>query len=201
MGVAIAGPVAGLIADRLGRKRVIVWSAALLGVTTLCSALAVNLNWLISGGFLPGSGDAGSVRRRRSLYQRRVAPPRAGAGAGYYLSGTIAGGVSGRLAAGFIAEYFGWRWIFVAVGTVILLTAFLIQRTLPRKESSGRAALPPGGAGLAIGHAALAHLSNPRLLGNVSGRVLRVIDDAGFVHLCLVPLAAPPFSLSPGVLA
>jgi len=87
------------------------------------------------------------------------------------------------------------------VGTVILLTAFLIQRTLPRKESSGRAALPPAALVWRSGMPTLAHLSNPRLLGNVSGRVLACYRRCWICSpIASFHLAAPPFSLSPGVL-
>jgi len=64
MGVAIAGPVAGVIADRLGRKRVIVWSAALLGVTNAVLSAGGEPELADFLAFSPGSGDAGSVRRR-----------------------------------------------------------------------------------------------------------------------------------------
>jgi MFS transporter, YNFM family, putative membrane transport protein len=40
IGVAIAAPLVGRIADKAGRKRVIVWSAALLALTTLMAATA-----------------------------------------------------------------------------------------------------------------------------------------------------------------
>src|SRR3954451_10920559 len=47
LGVAMAAPFAGQIADRFGRKKVIVWSAALLGLATLVAATSPNLHWLI----------------------------------------------------------------------------------------------------------------------------------------------------------
>ena len=135
LGVALAGPVAGLIADRLGRKRVIVWSAAILGLTTLCSAMAATLDWLIFWRFLQGLVTPGVFGVAVAYINDEWPPQRAGVAAGYYLSGTITGGVAGRLGAGFIAQYFGWQWIFIAVGVVILITSWLIHRTLPEERN------------------------------------------------------------------
>ena len=195
LGVALAGPLAGLIADRLGRKKVIVWSAVVLGLTTLCSALAADLNWLIFWRFLQGLATPGVFGVTVAYINDEWPPHRAGAAAGYYLSGTITGGVLGRLGAGFIAQYFGWRWIFVAVGGVILVTSVLIHRTLPAERN-----YRPGKAGRSFRRSATSHLTNIRLLVTycvgfcVLSTMLDLFTYASF-HL-----AAPPFSLSPSVL-
>src|SRR3712207_2421465 len=54
LGVAVAAPLIGTLADRLGRKRVIVASAYLLAVTTLLAATAGSLRTLIFWRFLEG---------------------------------------------------------------------------------------------------------------------------------------------------
>ena len=195
LGVALAGPVAGLIADRLGRKRVIVWSAAMLGLTTLCSAMAATLDWLIFWRFLQGLVTPGVFGVAVAYINDEWPPQRAGVAAGYYLSGTITGGVAGRLGAGFIAQYFGWQWIFIAVGVVILITSWLIHRTLPEERN-----YRPGKTATGFWRATAAHLGNARLLATycvgfcVLSTMLDLFTYASF-HL-----AAPPFSLSPSVL-
>src|SRR5215475_1364276 len=47
LAVAIAAPLAGLVADRYGRKRVIVPAAFLLAVPTLLAATAMNFGQLL----------------------------------------------------------------------------------------------------------------------------------------------------------
>src|SRR5580704_18143033 len=54
LGVAIAAPFAGLLADRIGRRPVIVWSAFLLGLTALATASATTLPQLLAWRFLQG---------------------------------------------------------------------------------------------------------------------------------------------------
>ena len=130
-------------------------------------------------------------------------PHRAGAGAGYYLSGTITGGVIVRHSAGFIAQYFGWQWIFIAVGTLILLISALIQRTLPaervfRPGISARNTAGETGSGIL--QAGIAHLINGRLFATfvVGFCVLSTMLDL-FTYAAF-HLAAPPYSLQPGAL-
>jgi YNFM family putative membrane transporter len=203
LGVALAAPLAGVIADRLGRKRVIVWSAGLLGLTTLLSASAAGLNWLIFWRFLQGLVTPGVFGVTVAYVNDEWPPHRAGAGAGYYLSGTITGGVIGRLSAGFIAQYFGWQWIFIAVGTLILLISALIQRTLPAERvfRPGISARNTAGeTGPGILQAGIAHLINGRLFATfvVGFCVLSTMLDL-FTYAAF-HLAAPPYSLQPGAL-
>ena len=83
-----------------------------MAATTLADRAVVRLSGEDVRGFLQGLVTPGVFGVAVAYINDEWPPHRAGAGAGYYLSGTIAGGVTGRLGAGFIAEYFGWRWIF-----------------------------------------------------------------------------------------
>src|SRR5687768_2564416 len=53
-GVAIAAPIAGRVADLLGRKRIIVGSAFLMTLATAAAATAGSLPWLIFWRFVQG---------------------------------------------------------------------------------------------------------------------------------------------------
>ncbi len=54
MGVAVSAPFAGLLADRFGRKRIIVWSAFLLSACSFLAASSPSLHALIAWRFLQG---------------------------------------------------------------------------------------------------------------------------------------------------
>ena len=49
LGVALAAPAVGRVADRVGRKRVIVMSASTLGIATLLTATSTTLGGFFSG--------------------------------------------------------------------------------------------------------------------------------------------------------
>ena len=54
LGVAIGAPAVGLLSDRLGRRRIIVLSAFLLGMVSLAAATSQSLNQLLFWRFLQG---------------------------------------------------------------------------------------------------------------------------------------------------
>ena len=94
LGVALAAPFTGQIADRLGRKPVILWSAALLGVTTLLGATAPTLNWLIFWRFCQGLTTPGVFAVAVAYINDEWPAEKAASAAGAYVSGTVVGGFS-----------------------------------------------------------------------------------------------------------
>jgi MFS transporter, YNFM family, putative membrane transport protein len=194
-GVAIAAPLVGQAADRIGRKRVIVWSAGILGLTTLFAATATSLNWLIFWRFLEGLATPGVFAITVAYISDEWPADRAAAAVGAYMSGTIMGGFIGRVMAGFIAQYLGWRWIFILLGTLVTAIAVVLARTLPAETRFERSA--HGGKFI---QPMLSHLRNPRLLATyVAGFCVLFILVALFTYVTFY-LAAPPFRWSPGLL-
>lgn len=195
LAVAIAAPLVGRVADRLGRKRVIVWSAGLLGLTTLLAATATTLNWLIFWRFLQGLVTPGVFAVTIAYINDEWPAGRAASAVGSYVSGTVVGGFSGRMAAGLIAEYLGWRWLFVALGLVVLGICAVLAWGLPPERKFSRS----GGDG-ALWKTALAHLRNRRLLAAYfSASCVLGTQVALFTYVTFY-LAGAPFRLSPGQL-
>src|SRR5512141_393633 len=54
IGVALSAPFCGLLAERIGRKRVIVWATLLLSIPTLLASTSQSLSTLIFWRFLQG---------------------------------------------------------------------------------------------------------------------------------------------------
>ena len=117
--VALAAPFVGQIADRLGRKRVIVASAALMGIATLMSATSSGLHVLIFWRFVQGLATPGIFAVTIAYINDEWPAGRAASAVAAYVSGTVLGGFSGRVLSGFIAEYLGWRWISSAGRTTL----------------------------------------------------------------------------------
>ena len=112
IGVALAAPVMGRIADRVGRKRVIVLSAATLGIATLLTATSAGLGALLFWRFMQGVATPGVFSVTTAYVHDEWPAGRAASAISAYVSGTIVGGFSGRAIAGFTAEHLGWRWAF-----------------------------------------------------------------------------------------
>jgi MFS transporter, YNFM family, putative membrane transport protein len=192
-GVAIAAPFAGLIADRIGRKRVIVWSAVLVGITTLFGATAHTLNWLIFWRFLQGLATPGVFAVTVAYVNDEWPAERAASAVGNYVSGTVLGGFSGRVLAGLLSEYLSWQWSFVVVGLLILGIAGILARGLRAEENFARA----NERSKFILHT-LGHLRNPQLLATYAGGFCVLFTMVALFTYVTFHLAAPPFLLSPG---
>lgn len=193
--VAISAPFMGQIADRVGRKRVIVASAALLGLTTLLAATSSSLYILIFWRFLQGLATPGIFAVTIAYVNDEWPVGRAASGVAAYVSGTVLGGFSGRVLAGFVAEILGWRWIFLVLGAVAVAIAFALALGLPPERGFARRDHEQG-----ILRCALGHLTNRRLVATYLGSFCVLFTQVAAFTYVTFHLAAPPFLLSSGAL-
>jgi MFS transporter, YNFM family, putative membrane transport protein len=196
LGVAIAAPLAGFCADRLGRKPVIV--VAMLGVAlaTGLAATALTLPQLIGWRFLQGIWVPGIAAVTMAYVSEEAQPGTVGQTMATYVTGTVLGGFFGRFLNGLVAPVLGWRTAFLLLGLMTLLSACITAWRLPPSTRFER----EGGGGAPLG-AFRAHLHNPQLLATyaVGGSVLLSLV-ATFTYVNFY-LADPPFHLGPAALA
>ena len=192
LGVAIAAPLVGSVADRLGRKRVIVASACLLALATLLNATATGLPALIFWRFIQGLVTPGVFAVTVAYVQEEWTEGGAGRAMAVYVTGTVLGGFAGRMTSGLIISRYSWHGCFVAIGLMGAVSALVLQAWLPREQHfSGRA----GSASMAS--RAGAHLRNPRLLATFAvgfGVLFALVATFTYVTF---HLAAAPFNLGP----
>jgi predicted MFS family arabinose efflux permease len=199
LAVAVCAPFAGVLADRWGRKRVMLLGLVGLAVPTVLSALASTLLQLIATRFLQGIFVPAVFTAALGFVSEEWDRATVGRAMSLYVSANVLGGFFGRMAIGLAADYANWQWGFMLLGVLNLAGAGLVWRCLPpprkvaRREGDARASAP-----MLRGMAA--HLRNRRLLSAYL---------VGFdVLFCLVTvftymnfhLAAPPFGLSPAAL-
>lgn len=193
LGVALTAVPMGILADRLGRKRLIVPAALLLGLASLLVARGSSLTELLFWRFWQGIFTPGIVvvipAYINDEWQEGI-----GSAMSAYVTGTVIGGFFGRLFAGLIASWLSWRAAFAILGLTCLAGAFALAAALP-KDRHFRPA--PRGAKLrAMGR----HLKNPRLLATYGvGFCVLFSMLATFTYVNFY-LAAPPFGLSPAEL-
>jgi MFS transporter, YNFM family, putative membrane transport protein len=190
LAVAMAAPFAGLVADRFGRKRVIVPAAFLLALPTLLAATAASFSQLLFWRFLQGVFTPG-VFAVVIAYINEEWEAGAGAATAAYVTGTVIGGFSGRVLAALVASHFSWRWAFIVLGTLNLLGAIAIRAWLPAGRQFKRARDGGSGAG-----AMLKHLRNPRLAATYAVGFCVMFSLLGTFTYVNFYLAAPPFGLS-----
>jgi MFS family permease len=195
VGVAIAAPVVGLLADVIGRKRVIVPAIFAIAIPTLLSATASSLNQLIFWRFLQGLCIPGIIAVIMAYIAEESEPGTAGTITANYVTGTVVGGLAGRLVAGFCADHLSWQIAFIMLGITTILSGLVVWKWLPPSRHFTRATHP-----LHTLRAMTQHLHNPRLVASYF---------VGFnVLFCLVGvftyvnfyLAGQPFGLSTSAL-
>jgi MFS transporter, AAHS family, 4-hydroxybenzoate transporter len=124
-------PLLGYLADRFGRKRVIVAGAFAFGLFSLAAVATASLNQLVVTRILAGVALAGTLPIMVSLINE-FAPKNARATMVILMfSGvTFGGGLPGLIAAKFMAVY-GWRILFWVGGLAPLGVAAVLTFALP----------------------------------------------------------------------
>ncbi len=130
-------PIARL-ADRFNRVNIVatavaVWSA----MTVLCGA-ASNFWQLFLARVGVGIGEAGGSPPSHSIISDYFKDDERSFALSIYSLGTSLGMLFGLVMGGFVAEYYGWRWAFVAAGVPGLALAILLKLTV-REPSRGGA--------------------------------------------------------------
>ena len=195
LAVALAAPLVGLLADSLGRKRVIV--AAMLGLSlpTILAATSVTLHQLIVWRFLQGLFIPGIIAVAMAYISEETPRQAVGATMATYVTGTVVGGFSGRFIAGLCATHYNWRVAFVCIGIISLVGCLITLWFLPRstkfvRQTSATASL----ASLRT------HLHNPQLLATYAIGFNVLFCQVGSFTYINFYLADKPFLLGPAAL-
>lgn len=193
-GVAVAAPLVGRLADRLGRRYVIVLAAFLAVIPSLLSALAPTPHLLIAARLLEGLALPGIFAVTVAYTADQWPLHEARRVTALYIAGTIGGGFCGRLLSGLVAELAGWRWAFAALAMLQLILALVIRAWLAPDQVQPRVANAPRARVIDL-------LGNPALRAiYLAGFSLLFALVAGFTYISL-RLGAPPFNFGPGALS
>ena len=192
--VAVSAPFVGRLADRLGLRTVIVFSAFALSVATALAATAGSLRQLIAWRFAQGLVTPGLFASAIAYIHEEWPQSRVGRVTAAYVSGTVIGGVVGRLLGGLIAADASWSSSFLVLGALTFAVAAALWMWLPPERRGSHKAAPPTDGGLG------AHLRHPQLLATYAvGFCMLCTQVAMFTYVPFL-LAAPPFLLSSGAL-
>jgi predicted MFS family arabinose efflux permease len=193
-GVALSAPFAGAVADRVGRKRVIVSAAACVAVSTLLAATSNSLFSLIAWRFAAGVFTPGIFAITVAYIHDEWPVEAAGQATAAYVTGTIVGGFSGRMISGFVANHFRWQMVFVVVGLINCMGTVALAAWLPKERG-----FKPGRHDR-FWTAAGNHLRNPLLVATYAVGFCVFFSLVSTFTYATFYLAAPPFHLGTAAL-
>ncbi|HTJ47042.1 MAG TPA: MFS transporter [Kofleriaceae bacterium] len=195
LAVALFAPLVGLVADRTGRRRVIIGSLALLSILTGLAATAGGLTSLIAWRFAEGAGVAAAYVVALAYLTEEAGAHSLGRALAAFVAGNVLGGFAGRSVAGLVTEIADWRLAFVALGAIRLAGAGVAAALLPPSRAfTPRRTRGPGMKALARG------LLAPQLVATyavgffILFSLVAIFTYAGFY------LGAAPFHLGPGAI-
>lgn len=126
---AIAAPTLGLISGKLDRRLLMLSLSALLVISNLISALAINYPMMLLGRFLLGI-CVGGYWSFSTNYGRHLVPEESqGRAIAVIISGVSVGVVCGVPAGALLGDIFGWRSAFF-IGAALAAIIFLAQTRL-----------------------------------------------------------------------
>jgi AAHS family 4-hydroxybenzoate transporter-like MFS transporter len=134
-GLALGAFLLGPLADRVGRKRVLVGATFCFGVFTLTTAYAGNIPELLAARFLTGIGLGGAMPSFISLASEYVPKARRAAVVSLLWAGFPLGGVAGGLLGSWIIPTYGWQSIFLVGGVLPILLSMILAMALPESVS------------------------------------------------------------------
>lgn len=137
--MAIAAPVWGILADRFG-KRVMLLRANFAGALVLsCMGLVTAPIWLIVLRFIQGV-FTGTMTASQAMIASQVPKQHTGLALGGLSSAVFSGSMTGALLGGYVAHWVGYREAFWVSGLLLLVGALLIL--FGTKEISPAASSP-----------------------------------------------------------
>src|ERR1700719_1274417 len=130
-GLMIGALLFGPLADRIGRKKIIIFSTLAFGIGTLATAFVQDVNSLLAIRFLTGLGLGGAMPNAIAITSEFNPRRRRATMVMIMFCGFSVGAALGGLLAAALIPHFGWRSVFIIGGVAPLLLAPILALRLP----------------------------------------------------------------------
>ena len=134
-GLIVGAMIGGWLADRVGRKPVLVGSVAAFGVFTLATMLSSDFTSLFLWRFTTGLGLGGALPNLIAMAREISSPQRRALTSSMMFAALPVGGAAAALFARYGTH--DWRGIFALGGTIPLALAALVAWKLPETRPAG----------------------------------------------------------------
>src|SRR5690349_5517286 len=131
---AVAMPITGWLADRIGSRRLFIWSVAGFVVASMMCGMAQNLTQMVLFRAIQGVAGAFIAPLSQAALLDTTRPSKQGQIIALWGMGVMIGPILGPVLGGWITENWSWRWCFyvnVPVGAACLA---IMMAELPSRE-------------------------------------------------------------------
>ena len=130
-GLMIGALLFGSLADRIGRRKIIIFSTLAFGIGTFATAFIADVNSLLAIRFLTGLGLGGAMPNVIAMTSEFNPRRRRATMVMIMFCGFSVGAALGGLLAAALIPQFGWRSVFIVGGAVPLLLVPILAHLLP----------------------------------------------------------------------
>lgn len=189
----------GPVADRVGRRPVLLAGLALFAVSGIGSALATSVELLVAWRTLQGVALASAVVCARAMVRDLYEPVAGARVLSLAMSGLAVIAIGGPPLGGAVAGIFGWRGPLVLVGLAGLVALVVVARSLPETVRRRNPAATRPGPLLRNWAAMLRHpvfRAWTLLIACTYGGLFTVLAASPFVYIEVLGLSSAAFGLT-----
>src|ERR1700730_9848801 len=136
---AIMIPLSGWMADRYGRKKVLVLSVVVFTMSSALCGVAQSLGQIVMFRFLQGLAGAALVPQSQAVLLDINPPERQGRAMAVWVLAVTVGPAVGPVLGGWLTENYSWRWVFfinVPFGFLSVLGLLSSTRESPTRRET-----------------------------------------------------------------
>ncbi|MDG5501386.1 DHA2 family efflux MFS transporter permease subunit [Marinobacter sp. BGYM27] len=135
---AIATPLTGFLAARIGRRQLFLLSVTGFTIASVLCGIATNLNELVAFRLLQGIFGAGLVPLSQAVLLDTYPKEQHGSAMAMWGVGVMIGPILGPTLGGYLTEVLDWRWVFFINLPVGILSLLGIWAFVPETEKDKR---------------------------------------------------------------
>ncbi|RJN31772.1 MFS transporter [Nesterenkonia natronophila] len=135
LGVVVGAPILALMGAKRERKTYALFLLVLFILAHVLSFVAPNFETLLAGRFLSGLPHGAYFATAALMSAQMVGPAKRGRAIAVVLSGLAIANVSGVPAVTWTGQQFGWRWMFLIVALLAVLTMLAVAILAPRQDA------------------------------------------------------------------
>jgi DHA2 family multidrug resistance protein len=135
---AIALPISGWLADRVGRKRLLLISVVVFTVASVLCATATALGEMVFFRALQGVGGAFIVPLAQATLFDINPREKHGQAMALFGGGVMIGPIMGPVLGGWLTDNYNWRWVFLVNLPVGIICILIMSQFMPEGEKQRR---------------------------------------------------------------